>query len=290
MNLLLINKNPVVSRMLNLSSPKVGYDIVECDNVNKLPKGEFDVVILDDEMYDENFLKEIRNSINFQQIGIIISSKNENVDSFDFVLIKPFLPTDLIELLRGIKAKLEFIKKEEKKELAFTPEDNLKDISEDENTQNILTINDEEPKEEGLKEEKEEIVQFEEEDEEPFIKESDQKSGIFDESEVEKVQELLDEDKDLEEEILKESQEEIKEEKDEIEESINKKPQILEKVEEYKNSKEKPIKEEYSKEEKIKALLGVLDLYSIRELLDGMEVTIKINFNKQKKKKNEKKR
>ena len=113
MNILLINKNPVVLRMLKLSAPKAGFEVESCDNVYELPRGMFDTVFIDDEMYDENFLKEIKRSIVFRQIGLITSSKNEHIEGFDFTLTKPFLPTDLIELLRGVRAKIDFIKKEQ---------------------------------------------------------------------------------------------------------------------------------------------------------------------------------
>ncbi len=299
MNLLLINKNPVVSRMLKLSAPKVGFEVFECDNVYELPKGHYEVVILDDEMYDENFLKEIKRSVDFEQIGIITSLKNENIEGFDFTLIKPFLPTDLIELLRGIKSKIEFIKKEQTEEQLdkeLAEEITEQDSSEVETELNILTLNEEENEpelesktQETKEEPKENIVQFEEEEEEePFVNEEHlDKSGILDEKELEKVQELL-EDEDEKEIVAKEVQD-IEEESTEdssIKEEREDKPSILEKVEEYKKSEEpKPLKEEYSSEEKIKALMGVLDLYTVRELLDGMEITIKINFNKKKKKK-----
>ncbi len=269
MDLLLINKNPVVSRMLNLSAPKAGFEVSECDNVYELPKGSFDVVLIDDEMYDENFLKEIKSELDFKQLGIITSAKNADTESFDFVLIKPFLPTDLIELLRSIRAKIEFTQYE--------------DVSE----------------------ETEEIVELEESDEEePFVPEEEvEKSGVLNEEEIERVAELLE---DTPESILtapkeEESQEETIEEETRSIQEEEEKPSILEKMDIMENVPPKepsepkeepetksapvPDPQEYSSEEKIKALMGVLDLYTVRELLDGMEITIKINFNKKKKKK-----
>lgn len=298
MNLLLINKNPVVSRMIHLSAPKVGLEIKECSNVYDLPKGHFDIVVIDDEMFDENFLKDIKNSIDFEKIGIITSSKEEQADGFDFVLIKPFLPTDLVELLRSLKSKIENAKTkknetEENIEIENSQEDNIK---------NILLLNN--------NSDKEEIVAIsEEEEDEPFISQDElQEGGVLDKQELTKVQELLE---DEEENQQTEENFEIKEEKIELpenekekskeieakeepKESVKneeeKKPLIFEKVEESKKlnsnkKKEKRKKGEYSSEDKLKALINTLDLYSIRELLDGMEVTIKINFNKKNKKK-----
>ena len=296
MKLLLINKNPVVSRMLKLSAPKAGFEVEECDNVYNLPSGEVDVVFIDDEMYDENFLKEIRKNINFSQIGLITTSKDEQIEGFDFTLTKPFLPTDLIELLRGLKSKIAYIKeyvqedKEEivqKEEKEETPTDilSLNEIPEIEDKKIEGNLPEPLEVEESVK--REEIVEFEEEDEEePFIPADELKeSGVLDKSELEKVQELLEEEKPQDiltkEEAIEESEIQKEEKKEEIEEQ--KEPAILEKLQNYK--KEEPKPQSMSSEEKIRALMGALDLYTIRELLDGMEVTIKINFNKKKKKK-----
>ena len=290
MKLLLINKNPVVSRMLKLSAPKAGFEVEECDNVYDLPKGEYDVVFIDDEMYDENFLKEIKRSISFSQIGLITSSKDRQFEDFDFTLVKPFLPTDLIELLRGVKSKIEYIKEKDQNEEQFAK-------VEKEESEDILSLNEVPeienkkiegnlPEPAGLEETvKEELVEFEEsEEEEPFIPQNEiEESGVLDKSELEKVQELLEEDKEVEKEPIKiEEEPEIKDIEETQEQESE--PAILEKLKNY-NKEEKEKKSEPTNEEKIKALMGMFDLYTIRELLDGMEVTIKINFNKKKKKK-----
>ena len=329
MNLLLINKNPVVSRMINISAPKADFEIEECDSIYDLPKGHFDVVIVDDEMYDENFLKEVKESIDFEKIGIITSSKEEK-EGFNFVLIKPFLPTDLVELLRDLKFQI-LSQKEE-----FKEDDSEKLEESEEERQNILELN----------RDKEEIVAIdEEEEEEPFVKKEDlDEGGVLDKNELSKVQELLEEkeedlenlpkeseeERDLEnknlelknvsdeieeevksekeqedtikeeedikkefneselkyEENIKDLQEEVNKEelKENINEEVKKKPLILEKVENYKKEK-KSKKDKQGSSDQLKAIISSLDLHTIRELLDGMEITIKINFTKKKKKK-----
>ncbi|WP_200762712.1 hypothetical protein [Nitrosophilus alvini] len=289
MKLLLINKNPVVSRMLHMSAPKAGFEVEECDNIYELPKGSYDVLFLDDEMYDENFLEEIKKNIEYKQIGLITSVKDEHIEGFDFTLPKPFLPTDLIELLRGIRSKIEYILKKESEaaEAAMVAETE----TEQETEESYETVK---PKfiqeiqkeiaaqEENKESSEEEIIEIEERiEEEPFVTEEEVKeSGVLDRSELEKVQELLEEEKEYSDKPQEEEIEEIlgaEEEKiEEITESIE---PVVEKAAEEKESA--PL----SREEKIKALTEALDLYTIRDLLDGMEITIKINFSKKKKKK-----
>jgi hypothetical protein len=202
MRLLLINKNPVVSRMMQMSVPKAGFDIEECDSIYDLPTGMYEVVVIDDEMYDENFLHDIKQNIKYRQIGIITTSKNADFSNFDFVLTKPFLPTDLIEILRKVKSEIE-------------------------QQEEILPMSEpEEPKEELFEnflkgesapfEEEEKIVEVEEPQEEsPFVEEPLEKAGVLKEDEVEKVSELLKE-PELQEPLAV-TQEEPSEQKEDIE-------------------------------------------------------------------------
>ena len=273
MKLLLINKNPVVSRIINLSASKTDFEVEECANIYALPKGEFEVVIID-EMYDSSFLNEIKENVKYYQIGIITSLKNAAFEEFDFALTKPFLPTDLVELLRKAKAKVEFSKREEKAKV-----------------EEIAAARPMLPAKE------EQIVEVEEEEEEePFVSQEEiqEEGGVLDKEELVKVQELLEKEKEEKEKEENKEKAEVKEsetkddsskeekaETKEIQEEIST-PKILKELNEFQQTEEE--KPKLSGEEKIKFLMGMLDLYTIRDLLDGMEVTIRINFNKKKKK------
>lgn len=195
MRLLLINKNPVVSRMMQMSVPKAGFDIEECDNVYDLPTGTYEVVVIDDEMYDENFMHDIKQHVKFRQLGLISASHTAASDEFDFVLTKPFLPTDLIEVLRTVKTKIEEAPAQQEEKEPF--EELLDEKSE--------------PFGEFMKEESEEslehfaqaasqaplgesIVEVEESVEEsPFVEKIEEPGDVLDKSELEKVSELLQE-------------------------------------------------------------------------------------------------
>ncbi len=197
MKLLLINKNPVVSRMMKMSVPKAGFEMEESEDIYNLPSGEYDVVVIDDEMYDENFWEVVKKSVQYKKAGLIKGSKGQDVEGFDFVLPKPFLPTDLIEILRTIKTEIEL-------------------------RQESLGH---EPTEQG-----ESIVEIEEEPEEsPFISEPMEKSGILDESEVQQVAELLED-----EEPLQESEDAIEKGigEEEVQKGFEQEPQSVESQEE----------------------------------------------------------
>ena len=305
MKLLLINQNPVVSRMMKMSVPKAGFEIEECGSVYDLPKGSYDVIIIDDEMYDDNFLKAIQENISYKKLGLLTSSKESEKDTFDFLIPKPFLPTDLVEILRDVKASIEQEKDTYIDELAH-----IKKEESEERKENTKITQEEFLGEEP--EEKESIVEIEEQEEEsPFIEEPLTKSGILNKEEIESVSKLLEEEATniekseelaqeplaplLEEESIEELHQEQLEPIEEIKESLQEMSQE-EKQEEKKE--EEPAEEELEavqtptntpiieeNEEKtpshktqLQELGKNLDIAALKELLDGMKIDISITI------------
>ncbi len=280
MKLLLINKNPVVSRMMMMSVPKAGFEIEECEDVYHLPSGNYDVVVIDDEMYDENFLNVIKQNLKYYQLGLVTSSKNINASEFDFLLSKPFLPTDLIEILRKIKTDIE----SQKEQVPLFKEEGKEEPSpfdmfmEEESTP---------------AEPQESIVQIEEEPEEsPFVTEDLGKSGVLDEGDLHEVTQLLEE---KEENIVQETPESILTEQLEekepavemFQEPVLKEPEIPEPQEQPQQElQSEPVTEPTQTPSPTEALKSVTDsvqnlsVASLKELLDGMQldITIKISF------------
>ena len=294
MKLLLINKNPVVSRMMLMSVPKAGFEIEECDSVYELPKGRFEVVVIDDEMYDENFLEDIKQNIEFVKLGLITASKNMEQEGFDFVLTKPFLPTDLIEILREVKSELERegVSLEESK-----PKKEEEPTKEMESAFERFMVADEEEEDDYLKEfepkiepsQLEKIVEVEESEEEsPFVETDLPKSGVLDEKEVEKVTQLLDETKE-DEPINVMTAKPPQQKKEEVTpESIltslineeEKLEPVIEPVEEIKKEPEMNQSKEQVLKEAVQESVKNLNASALKELLDGMQldITIKISF------------
>ncbi|GEM_PF-2324867 len=298
MRLLLINKNPVVSRMMQMSVPKAGFEIEECESVYDLPSGKYEVVVIDDEMYDENFLHDINQNIKYYQIGIITSSKSDKFDNFDFVLSKPFLPTDLIEVLRKVRSEIE----SQKETLPLVEEEGGSELEQ------FLKANEErdellEEKEPVLEEsaplfEEERIVEIEEEVEEesPFVTENLEKSGVLKEDDVEEVSQLLSQDEPALDERVDFSA--FDQEKSSFEESLKigePEPQIEPEPEpgvvplKEENIFTEAKSEDFSQkvpDEPVNSLSDIedelkrLDIASIKKILDGMkiDITIKISY------------
>ena len=164
MKLLLINSNPVVNRMMNIGAPKAGYELQSIENVNEIPTGEYNVIIVDDELYDKNLIELIKEKIKFDKIGIIAFQPAKYQESFDFVLPKPFLPTDLVELLRKLKEEIASAPQSEQpvevdeEEPQNNPDESREEVQETqgENQEEIQEESNEETQEEAHEETQEE--------------------------------------------------------------------------------------------------------------------------------------
>ncbi|EAH4502291.1 highly acidic protein [Campylobacter jejuni] len=95
MKILLLNENPVVSRLVSLSAKKMSYDFEEL-NAYSENLGNYDVIIVDsDTPAPLKILKEKCDRL------IFLAPRNQNIDIDAQILQKPFLPTDFLNLLNN---------------------------------------------------------------------------------------------------------------------------------------------------------------------------------------------
>ncbi|EAL7789241.1 highly acidic protein [Campylobacter jejuni] len=94
--MLLLNENPVVSRLVSLSAKKMSYDFEEL-NAYSENLGNYDVIVVDsDTPAPLKILKEKCDRL------IFLAPRNQNVEDIDAqILQKPFLPTDFLNLLNN---------------------------------------------------------------------------------------------------------------------------------------------------------------------------------------------
>ena len=103
MHFLLVNQNPAVSRLITLSVKKLGSKIFETSSFEDFPLESYDMVFVDNELYDEIAIDNMIES-GFSRHFIYIASKGEDMPTnMNFVLQKPFLPTDFIDLVAKIE-------------------------------------------------------------------------------------------------------------------------------------------------------------------------------------------
>ncbi|HEB9334146.1 TPA: hypothetical protein RZK38_000399 [Campylobacter coli] len=101
MKILLLNGNPVVSRLISLSAKKMSYDFEEINTYDE-NLGHYDVIIVDsDTPAPLKILKEKCDKL------IFLAPRNQSVDIEAQILHKPFLPTDFLNLLNQENLKID---------------------------------------------------------------------------------------------------------------------------------------------------------------------------------------
>ncbi|XAK48795.1 hypothetical protein AAID98_07705 [Campylobacter coli] len=99
--MLLLNENPVVSRLISLSAKKMSYDFEEINTYDE-NLGHYDVIIVDsDTPAPLKILKEKCDKL------IFLAPRNQSVDIEAQILHKPFLPTDFLNLLNQENLKID---------------------------------------------------------------------------------------------------------------------------------------------------------------------------------------
>jgi len=98
LSILLINDNKIVSRLLQLSSKKSGFDIEE-SGVFSPSKDSYNLVFIDSDKYSEELMDKIKENLTYDKLVFIGTAQVKKPEEFELVLEKPFLPTDFISLV-----------------------------------------------------------------------------------------------------------------------------------------------------------------------------------------------
>lgn len=285
MHILLININPVVSRLISLCMREDHIDFEEVQNIGDVTRDKYDVVFVDEASYDDETREVLANLIIRKKV--FLSSNDEasaETSVFDSVIKKPFLPSQITAAVESV---------EEDDTLEATTE-----------IPSIFPLSSDEVNIENVDESENETV---EEGEQADTK-------VLDLREIDKIKALLD----MEEEVVEVSEEEYESRKiavikqqliadgleivdeNEYVEALSKKPlsEKNEKLSEQsdnssgtrtkkmkpcrnkdkKNKSKKSKKEIFTFEEALIAAVEGMKVKKIKKLLKNAEVTIKINF------------
>ena len=306
MHILLLNINPVVSRLISLCVRKDDIVLEEVSNISDATRNSYDLTFIDDASYVE----EVQNLLPNLRLGkkIFLSSKSTEdlfVGVFDMVIKKPFLPSQITEVIESVKVAESIAEEseEEEEENFIFP---LSTESEPEEVQE--EVMEEEPIEDlgdELEEQEVQREEFEEEEEEELEEEAEfpdlafpTPSSVLDSNELDKIKALLEESEeepviDMDEEIDLETRKikviteqlasdglDIVKEDEIVEILSNLESKEKAKKEKSKKVKKKKAKKEanYSFEEALIAAIEGMKPRKIKKLLKDAEITIKINF------------
>lgn len=116
MRLLLLNNNPAVSRLIKLSAEKAGYELDEFEDYGLVPLTTYDVILVDNELYEESAVTALREHTGCDYVVYICQRGAKKPEAMNVSLEKPFLPTDFLVLMDKIKNVIASHKMEESDE------------------------------------------------------------------------------------------------------------------------------------------------------------------------------
>ncbi len=255
MNILLININPVVSRIVSLCVQEENINLEEYESVSSVEGDRYDIVFIDEAVYTDE-AREVLSTFLIQK-KVFLSSKNENeeiLNFFDFFIKKPFLPSNIYNIFRSVDKSMEA----ETKEHFIFPL-----ASEDNSAEDSDEVLDNGVNEESVEHKKTDVLDVQEIEKIKVLLEMDE-TEVFDEEEISLDYEMR------KVELIKQQLEadglEIVSEEEYVEELGNKQKE--------KRKKQKTITFEKAL---ITSLKG-MKVKKIKKLLKGAKVTIKINF------------
>ncbi|MEA3523672.1 MAG: hypothetical protein U9R50_11960, partial [Campylobacterota bacterium] len=147
MRVLLFNDNPVVTKLVTLSAQKTGDELEVCSELETLKSNEYDLLIVDDALYNDDNATVLATSITVRQKLFMANRGTKEPEDFEHIINKPFLPTDLVELFASISASLEASNIEEiddEPDMIISMEDESLDIEDDLESELLLEEDDSE--------------------------------------------------------------------------------------------------------------------------------------------------
>ena len=104
MKILLINNNPVVSRLTALSARKEDIEIDEIQEVTELSSDTYDIVFVDGDSWTKDVRDVITENMKVKKSVLFYTEGDEEEQSsFDLTILKPFLPSEVSAVIRSVE-------------------------------------------------------------------------------------------------------------------------------------------------------------------------------------------
>jgi hypothetical protein len=104
MQVLLINQNATIERLVSLSTGKLLYTLDKVASCEEAEIKDYDFIIIDSDLYDADSFDTLKNSVLSATTIIMLSKGLERPRGFDIFIEKPFLPTELVDILSTARA------------------------------------------------------------------------------------------------------------------------------------------------------------------------------------------
>jgi hypothetical protein len=107
MKILLVNSNPVVSRLTALSARKESVELDEIKEISELKKSDYNIVFVDSEAYSPKLSNILKNSDIKRKVLFYTQDDKDRDEIFNFTILKPFLPSEVSAILREAKMEID---------------------------------------------------------------------------------------------------------------------------------------------------------------------------------------
>jgi hypothetical protein len=189
MNILLVNNDAVVAKLVRLIAQKTGDNLDTAASIEEIRGENYDLLILDGNLFSREFLERLNDRVIYAHSLFIATRGSGDTDLFEKHLFKPFLPTEVLSILHHVAALIEKEQKELAREFVFDDFENAF-FSEDE-----IVGGEDEAEQDAL----ERVQRFEKIEEEPLheigadeASEEEVLANIFSDEEVSAVKAILD--------------------------------------------------------------------------------------------------
>jgi hypothetical protein len=293
MNILLINTNPVVSRLVSLCVREDDIVLEEVTDMDAVIGEVYDILFLDDLSYVED-VKHRLPALKIEKKIFLSSKQSEDIELEDFneVIKKPFLPSQITAVIEAFKADENTNENMEEKTVENEVEAEESFIfplsTEEKSIEEILSLDGDVPEETH-------------EETESLLDSVAKSSNVLDVNEIDKIKALLDEnekeesvdtDEDYEtrkvkvitEQLVSDGLEIVSEDEivDILSQKSKKKKSKKEKNKKEKKRANKEKEETYTFEEALLAAIEGMKIKKIRKLLKHADINITIRFKDEK--------
>ncbi|RDU65092.1 hypothetical protein [Helicobacter sp. MIT 14-3879] len=101
---LLVNTNPAVRKIFDITAKKAAIKLDVVNSISQIPLNEdYSCIFVDDGVLNTGSVESFRNKMITTKFCLIVSKDSQLVSGFDSYIRKPFLPTDIYEVLNKEK-------------------------------------------------------------------------------------------------------------------------------------------------------------------------------------------
>ena len=119
MNILLVNNDAVVTKLVKLSTQKTGDRLDIATSIDEIRDESYDLLILDVGLFSREFLESLNDKVIYAHSIFITTRESGETAFFEKLLYKPFLPTELLLMLHQVASHVQKEQDELSKEIVF---------------------------------------------------------------------------------------------------------------------------------------------------------------------------